>query len=232
MGGRVTRTPQSRELVRAKGLRQALESGAAPAFVAPVGAVSDAPSSSLSWATGPVTSSTSKKPGSAENLEIRRQYLEQLFQSCPDPLIIVDASFRALCINQEFQRLFGYSAAQIMGQSIEALILPAGRKVEFDWTIQCLRRGEHLTLETQRRRKDGTLLDVSLTCAPLIIHGRTAAFYAVYRDISERKRAESLSSALYRIAERASATQDLQQFFSAVHAIVDELVSPQFLARA
>jgi two-component system cell cycle sensor histidine kinase/response regulator CckA len=225
MGGRVTRTPQSRELIRAKSLRQALESGAPPAFIAPVAAVSAPPLSSLSWAAEPSTSSTSKKSAIAEKLEVRRQYLEQLFQSCPDPLIIVDASFRALCINQEFQRMFGYSAAQIMGLSIDSLILPAERKVEFDWTVQCLQRGEHLTLETQRRRQDGTLLDVSLTCAPLILNGRTAAFYAVYRDISERKRAESLSSALYRIAERASATQDLQQFFSAVHAIVDELVS-------
>src|SRR5207248_2075668 len=68
------------------------------------------------------------------------------------------------------------------------------------------------------------LLDVSISTAPLIIGGRPAAFYALYRDISGRKRAEALSSALYRIAEKASAVQDLQQFFAAIHSIVDELI--------
>jgi PAS domain S-box-containing protein len=58
----------------------------------------------------------------------------------------------------------------------------------------------------------------------LIIDGRTAAFYAEYHDISERKRAEGLSSALYRIAEKASSAEDLQQFFAAIHGIIDELM--------
>ena len=58
----------------------------------------------------------------------------------------------------------------------------------------------------------------------MIVAGRPNAFYAHYRDISGRKRAEALSSALYRIAQKASAAQDLQQFFAAIHGIVDELM--------
>jgi PAS domain S-box-containing protein len=46
----------------------------------------------------------------------------------------------------------------------------------------------------------------------------------LYRGISDRKRTEALSSALYRVAEKASASQDLQQLFAAVHGIVDELM--------
>ena len=45
-----------------------------------------------------------------------------------------------------------------------------------------------------------------------------------YRDISDRKRVEALSSALYRVAEKSSSAHDLQQFFAAVHSIVDELM--------
>ena len=244
MGDRVTRVPQSRELVRAKRLRQALDSGAPPAFVSPV-PNPVAPPSSLSWSTeekSPVEKASaeknptenskktnskeknSKKNTSEETLNTRRQYLEQLFQNSPDPLVITDASFRVQCVNQEFQRLFGYSPAQILGKSINQLIFPLDRAAEADWIIQCLERGESITLETQRLAKDGTLLDVSVSYAPLIIDGQTTAFSAIYRDISERKRAEALSSALYRIAERASATQDLQQFFAAIHGIVDELM--------
>jgi two-component system cell cycle sensor histidine kinase/response regulator CckA len=229
MGDRVTRVPQSRELVRAKRLRQALDRGAAPSFVPPATTNPVKESSSLSW--NPVEDSgkanskeKNKKKTSPEETRIRRQCLEQLFQNSPDPLLITDASFRAQCVNQEFERMFGYSAAQLLGKSIGDLIFPADRAAESKWIAQCLERGEHITLETQRRSKDGSLLDVSVSSAPLIIDGQTVAFYAIYRDISERKRAEALSSALYRIAEKASATQDLQQFFAAIHGIVDELM--------
>ncbi|MGA8214918.1 MAG: PAS domain S-box protein [Candidatus Sulfotelmatobacter sp.] len=236
MGDRVTRVPQSKELVRAKRLRQALERGAPPSFVPPAIPNPVVQPSTLSWNSGEKnsveknsrkTNSAEKNPrkiSSEETLNLRRQYLEQLFQNSPDPLIIVDPSFHAQCVNQEFQRLFGYSAAQILGKSIDQLIFPPDRAAEAKWIAQCVVRGEHITLETQRRCKDGSLLDVSVSSAPLIIDGQTVAFYAIYRDISERKRAEALSSALYRIAEKASATQDLQQFFAAIHGIVDELM--------
>ena len=241
MGDRVTRVPQSRELVRAKRLRQALEHGAPPTFVPPAVPNPVAQPFSLSWSSAEKSSleknpaessgkanSKEKNPrkiSSDEVLNTRRQYLEQLFQNSPDPLVIVDASFRGQCVNQEFQRLFGHSAAQVLGKPVNQLIFPPDRAAEAEWIMQCLERGEHITLETQRLAKDGTLLDVSVSSAPLIIDGQTVAFYAIYRDISERKRAEALSSALYRIAEKASATQDLQQFFAAIHGIVDELMS-------
>jgi two-component system cell cycle sensor histidine kinase/response regulator CckA len=225
MGDRVTRSPQSRELVRARSLQKALERGAPPAFIPP-SIPTAAAISHLSWSS---EEASSKKNGSEPNssertLSIRRQYLEQLFQNSPDPLLITDASFRTQCVNQEFQVMFGFSAAETLGQPIDALIFPADRAAEAQWIAQCLQRGEPLTLETQRRCKDGTLLDVCVSSAPLIIDGKTVAFYAIYRDISERKRAEALSSALYRIAEKASAAQDLQQFFAAIHGIVDELM--------
>src|SRR5271165_223770 len=221
MGDRVTRVSQSKELVRAKRLRQALEHGAPPSFVPPAIPNAVAQPSSLSWHP---PEKTSAKKNQDETLSIHRQYLEQLFQGSPDPLLIVDSSFHAQCVNQEFERMFGYSAAQILGKSADRLILPPDRAAESDWIAQCLQRGERLTLETQRVCKDGSLLDVSVASAPLIIDGRIVAFYAIYRDITERKRAEVLSSALYRIAEKASAAQDLQQFFAAIHGIVDELM--------
>jgi two-component system, cell cycle sensor histidine kinase and response regulator CckA len=234
MGGRVTRAPQSGDLVRARKLRQALECGASPDFLPPGIPHPIAQSSSLSWLPQPIASAdaNAKINSPEELLNVRRQYLEQLFESSPDALVVVDTSFRAQCVNQEFQRMFGYSASQVMGQSLADLVLPPDRAAEAQWIDQCLQRGEQITLETQRRCHDGSLLDVSISTAPLIIGGRVAAFYALYRDISTRKRAEALSSALYRIAEKASAVQDLQQFFAAIHAIVDELICARNFAIA
>ncbi len=239
MGERFTQSPQSKELVRARRLRRALQRGAPPTFV-PSGVPNPiVQPSSLAWY--PLEPKPAGKNGASKNppataageiLDIRRQYLEQLFESSPDALVVVDAGFRTQCVNQEFQRMFGYSASQAMGHPLDALVLPPDRSAEAQWIAQCLERGEPLTLETQRRRHDGTLLDVSISTAPLIVGGRAAAFYCLYRDISARKRAEALSSALYRIAEKSSAVQDLQQFFASIHAIVDELVCARNFAIA
>jgi PAS domain S-box-containing protein len=220
MGGRVTRSAQPKDILRAKTLRQALESGAPPTFIPPA-VVASAQSAALTWNLPQPNSPAADAP---DSLEMRRQFLEQLFENSSDALLILDASLHAQCVNREFERLFGYSAAQTLGRPIDSLLLPSDRAPEAHWISQCLQRGEQITLETQRRHHDGTLLDVSLSTAPLMIKGRTAAFYALYRDISDRKRTEVLNSALYNVAEKACDTQDLQQFFAAIHGIVDELM--------
>src|SRR6202050_937195 len=236
MGDRVTRVPQSGEIVRAKTLRRALKRGAPPSFVPPSLPNPAVQPPSLSWYSAEKTSTETllvekhssdngSQPQSTEGiLDLRRRYLEQLFESAPNAAVVLDASFRTQCVNREFQRMFGYSASQAMGQPIDSLIVPPDRAPESDWAATCLRRGEQITLESQRRRHDESLVDVSISAAPLIIGGQTVAFYAIYSDISERKRAEALSSALYRVAEKASAAQDLQQLFAAVHGIIDELM--------
>jgi two-component system, cell cycle sensor histidine kinase and response regulator CckA len=210
---------RSRELARANGLRKTLQRGAPPAFIPPQADTPVAQPAELSWRCPDSDSEASRE----RNLEIRRQYLEQIFHNSPDPVIVVDTSFHVVCVNPAFESMFGFTAADTHNRSIDDLVFPPDRAAEAQWIAQCLERGENLTLETQRRCKDGSLLDVSVSSAPLAIDGHVKGFYAVYRDISERKRAEALSSALYRIAEKSSATKDLQQFFAAVHAIVDEL---------
>jgi len=147
-----------------------------------------------------------------------------MFQALPDGLSIADCSHRVLWANETFVRMFDYQPSEIAGQLLENLVVPPDRLAESRWVTEALARGERITLETQRRKKDGTLLDVSVSCAPLLLDGKMAGFYAGYHDISDRKRVEALSSALYRVAEKSSSAHDLQQFFAAVHGIVDELM--------
>jgi PAS domain S-box-containing protein len=156
--------------------------------------------------------------------EIRVQYLEQMFQASPDGLSIADCNHRVLWANDTFANMFGYQTADVMSQLLEDLVVPADRMAESRWVTEALAKGERITLETQRRKKDGNLLDVSVSCAPLLLDGKMTGFYAGYHDISDRKRVEALSSALYRVAEKSSSVHDLQQFFAAVHGIVDELM--------
>ena len=150
-----------------------------------------------------------------------------MFEASPDGLSIADSDHRVLWANKTFARMFGYDAAEIAGQPLENLVVPSNRIAESRWVTESLAKGERITLETKRSRKDGTLLDVSVSCAPLFLDGKVVGFYAGYHDISDRKRVEALSSALYRVAEKSSSAHDLQQFFAAVHGIVDELMHAQ-----
>lgn len=154
----------------------------------------------------------------------RLQFLEQMFQAFPDALTIGDSEHRVLMANQTFATMFDYAAPEIIGHALEDLIVPPTRMAESKWIAESVEKGERVTIETKRRKKDGTLLDVSISSAPLLLNGKVVGFYAGYHDIADRRRVEALSSALYRVAEKSSTVRDLHQFFAAVHAIVDELM--------
>jgi len=66
----------------------------------------------------------------------------------------------------------------VVGQPLENLVVPPDRLAESNWVTEALTKGQRITLETQRRKKDGTLLDVSVSCAPLLLDGKMAGFYA------------------------------------------------------
>src|SRR5579859_3678551 len=226
MGDRVTQSG-SGDLARARRLKKALESGVPPAFVPPEnasGATGDASCSGNSCPAPPIAKASQPGWKNQERDETRLQFLEQMFQASPDGLSMADSSHRVLWANETFVKMFGYEAAEIAGQPLENLVVPPDRLAESRWVTEAVSKGERITLETQRRKKDGSLLDVSVSCAPLVLDGKVQGFYAGYHDISDRKRVEALSSALYRVAEKSSSAHDLQQFFAAVHSIVDELM--------
>jgi two-component system CheB/CheR fusion protein len=93
--------------------------------------------------------------------------------------------------NAGAERLFGYTAQEIVGQPVTVLIPPERLSEEAD-IIGHIRRGEPVEhFETVRRRKDGTLFDVSLTASPIVDSaGRIVGASKIARDITATKRAE------------------------------------------
>ncbi|HEX6503151.1 MAG TPA: PAS domain S-box protein [Terriglobales bacterium] len=165
---------------------------------------------------------------SLERAERERQvpeaYLEGLFESAPEAVVIVDSHHRIVRVNQEFTHMFGYSLEEARGRQLDRLIVPTSKENEAESLNSLIERGKTASLETQRIRKDGSTVDVSILGTPVSIGGGRVAFYAIYRDISERKRAERLQAALYRIAEKASSAEDLNELFRSIHAILQELM--------
>ena len=93
--------------------------------------------------------------------------------------------------NKGAERLFGYAAEEAIGQNI-TLIIPPERRDEERTIIEQITRGERVDhFETVRMRKDGSLLDVSLTISPMKdASGRVVGASKLARDITERKRGE------------------------------------------
>jgi two-component system cell cycle sensor histidine kinase/response regulator CckA len=209
MADKVIRPAKSADLSRAKSLQQALERGTTVLFDP----------------QNPIPTATTPAPDfGSDSLQVQKAYLEQLVEGAPEAISILDEQHHILRVNAEFTRMFGFLPEEALGRRIDTLIVPPDRNSETCWVADSLSEGRKVTLETKRQCKDGTLVDVFLSSAPVIVGGKKVAAYVLYRDISEQKRAEALSSALYRIAEKTSSAEDLQQFYAAVHSIVAELM--------
>ncbi len=94
--------------------------------------------------------------------------------------------------NQGAERLFGYTAEEAIGRTTSSLLLPEGWQAERAAVQATLAREDAvLPFDTQRRRRDGTLLDVSMTVSTIVgPDGRGWGRCATLRDISQAKRAE------------------------------------------
>jgi PAS domain S-box-containing protein len=104
--------------------------------------------------------------------------------------------------NKSAERLFGYLAEEVIGKSITILIPPEHLDEEHT-ILGRIRRGDRIDhYETVRRRKDGSLIDVSLTISPMRdADGNIVGASKIARDITERKRSEVQISILAREAE-------------------------------
>lgn len=116
--------------------------------------------------------------------------LKAVVDSSDDAIISKDLDGVVTSWNKSAERLFGYTAEEAIGKTIAELIIPADRQDEEPNILARLRRGERVDhFETVRRRKDGTLLDISLTISPVKdADGKIIGASKIARDITDAKR--------------------------------------------
>jgi len=119
-----------------------------------------------------------------------KAYLDSLYNSAQEAIVITDLKGKIWRINPEFTRIFGYSPKEALGKNIDELVAPPRFKTRAEDITRRVARGEKVNLETIRRRKDGSLVHVSLMVSPITVDGQVEACYAIYRDITEQKKAE------------------------------------------
>lgn len=119
-----------------------------------------------------------------------------------DAIITKDLNGIITSINAGAEHMFGYKPEEVIGKPVTMLSRP-GHENEETAIIERIRRGERIDhYETVRVRKDGTLLDISLTVSPIRdAAGKIVGASKIARDITERKQAEAQISFLARETE-------------------------------
>ncbi|WP_437672900.1 PAS domain-containing hybrid sensor histidine kinase/response regulator [Sorangium sp. So ce131] len=148
--------------------------------------------SPLETAGGRLFSSAIRDVSERRQVELAMKRMAAIVDSSEDAIFGESLDGRITSWNRGAQAIFGYSAGEMIGQSVTVLA-PPERADEMPRLVERLRRGEHVEhFETVRRRKDGREIDVSVTLSP--IHdslGNVVGVSKVARDISERLRLEA-----------------------------------------
>ncbi len=115
-------------------------------------------------------------------------FLDQVVEGAPEAIMFLGTDGRVQRINSEFTRLFGYLPEEAVGRHIDALVVPSDLRVQ--GADLCVRAGksEVINIDTVRRRKDGSLVEVSLLATPIRVRGEQVSILGIYRDMSERRR--------------------------------------------
>ena len=157
-------------------------------------------------------------------------HLAAIVHSSDDAIVSKDLDGTIVSWNSAAERLFGYTPGEAIGQSIR-IIIPADRQGEEDEVLRRVRSGEKVDhFETVRRRRDGSLIEISLTVSPIRdAAGRIVGASKIAHDISETRRIAAAERAARQAAEQAAARIARLQ---AVTAALSEAVTPAEVAEA
>ena len=126
------------------------------------------------------------------NIKLKEQkaHFEQLFENSIEGIALLDNDYRIIKTNSKFQEVFGYSQNEAKDKKIDELITPNQYKDEGQKFNELIINGKDIKDESIRQRKDGTKIHVSLHGFSVNLSDKARGIYAIYNDITERKRIE------------------------------------------
>lgn len=137
-----------------------------------------------------------------EDLSFERESLNSLFENAMEGIVFCDPEGIVLKVNSVFCDMFGYSSHEVLEENIDNLIADGSEFMEEAKAFSAATAsGKNISAESTRRRKDGSLIQVSFLGIPVFLSDGKVFGYGIYRDISERKKADEAlkaSEAKYR----------------------------------
>jgi len=160
-----------------------------------------------------------------EALQASQQEFASLFNSSPEALVYVDEKGNILDINSQFTKLFGYILEEIKGRNInDEIIHPQDKTGEAEDLHQKSLSSSYYNYESIRKKKDGLLFPVIISCSPVIIEDKLKGRIISYRDITKRKQNEKIQKVLYNISKAANSPISLNQLYRTIHKELDTVI--------
>jgi len=122
--------------------------------------------------------------------ELRKSYFEGLFNAALEGIILVDRNARVIQVNSEFGNMFGYSGDDIIGGYVDEMIRAPSENEDHKNVTSAVLNGETYSTETTRVGKEGNVIHVSIMASPIRFRNEIIGAFAIYRDITRRKRQE------------------------------------------
>jgi diguanylate cyclase (GGDEF)-like protein/PAS domain S-box-containing protein len=138
-----------------------------------------------------------------------------------DAVCAVDAAGRFVYLSAACERIFGYTPEELVGTAMIDLVAPEDRARTLAAAADVMAGAAKPNFENRYLRKDGKRVHIMWSAR---WSESDALRIAVARDVTERKRGESMRAAMYAISEAAHAAKDLPSLFPLVHRIVNELL--------
>ena len=136
--------------------------------------------------------------------------LRDVIASVPLAIIVFDLQGNVRLWSMAAERMFGWREDEVLGRP--APFIPDGRRDECAACIEAAMAGRSSVVESRRHRRDGTLVDVRLTAAPMHDgNGGIAQILVTYQDLTEQRRAQALETGLRRVLELLSTDAPLER---------------------
>jgi diguanylate cyclase (GGDEF)-like protein/PAS domain S-box-containing protein len=125
-----------------------------------------------------------------KEIVLQKARFEQLFENTPIGIALLDEQDVIRSVNPAFEDIFLYTSAEVTNQSLNSVIVPPHLVEEATRLSARAREGKPVQNESQRRRKDGTLVPVQIYAVPIKIDQKLIGIFAIYIDLSAQKQRE------------------------------------------
>ena len=119
----------------------------------------------------------------------QKQYFEDLVLNNPVAIVTLDTVHDIVSCNPAFEQLYGYAQSEVIGRNLDELISTSTTRSEAVAITQHVLQEGAMRSIGQRRRKDGSLVDVEVLGVPVLVEGKLVGLMGLYHDISELTRA-------------------------------------------